>query len=73
MKRRDRKRSLPPPLVPPHVDLRDVPVPRHLFASMMAELRGIPLAEARAFVDEVVDGMEAERRVRRMGDAHGSA
>lgn len=50
--------TLPEPLVPAEVDLRDVPIPREAFARAAALHFGIDLECARAFVDGAADLIE---------------
>lgn len=48
----------PAPLVPPHVDLRGIPIPREAFARMAVLHFGISIEEARAHVGRVADALE---------------
>lgn len=56
--------SLPPPLVPPEVDLRDVPIPRELFAQMAVEHFGIDIETARRWTNDAADRVEGPQRAR---------
>jgi len=63
--------DLPPPLVPAHLDLRDMPIPREAFAQMAATEFGIPIEEARAFVNASADRFEGKKNRKKLKPIRG--
>jgi hypothetical protein len=51
----------PPPLVPPEIDLRNVPIPREAFARLAVAEFGIDIEVARDFINEAADRVEGKR------------
>ena len=57
--------ALPPPLLSPGVDVRDVPIPVGLFAQMAVLQFGVSIEEAGAHANRVAAKMERDGRRRR--------
>ena len=56
--------ELPQPPYGPEVDVRDVPIPRDLFAGIAASTFKMSFEDARAQVDRIADAIEREERRR---------